>query len=65
MLFVLSVLTGCRSLVVVLSLSKRKVVSSSPARTGRAKPKTFKIGSDYSFAKMHGTQKVESRVFRI
>jgi hypothetical protein len=53
--------TGCRSLVVVLSLSKREFVSSSPARwlidlgfyarTGRVKPKTFKIGSDCSFAK--------------
>jgi hypothetical protein len=43
--------TGCRSLVVVLSLSKRKVVSSSPAHAGRVKPKMFKIGSDCSFAK--------------
>jgi hypothetical protein len=43
--------TGCRSLVVVLSLSKRKVVSSSPARAGRVKRKTFKTGSDCSFAK--------------
>jgi hypothetical protein len=43
--------TGCGSLVVVLSLSIREVVSSSPARAGRVKPKTFKIGSDYSFAK--------------
>jgi hypothetical protein len=43
--------TYCRSLVVVLSLSKQKVVSSSPARVGRVKPKTFKIGSDCSFAK--------------
>jgi hypothetical protein len=39
--------------VVVLSLSNQEVVSSSPVRTGRVKPKTFKIGSgsDYSFAK--------------
>jgi hypothetical protein len=42
---------GCRSVVVVLSLSKREVVSSSPARAGRVKPKTFKISSDCSFAK--------------
>jgi hypothetical protein len=41
----------CRNLVVVLSLSKREVVSSNPARTGCVKPKTFKIGSDCSFAK--------------
>jgi hypothetical protein len=39
------------NLVVVLSLSKRKVVSLNPARAGRVKPKTFKIGSDCSFAK--------------
>jgi hypothetical protein len=43
--------TGCRSLVVVLSLSKREVVSSSPARDGHVKPKTVKIGSDCSFVK--------------
>jgi hypothetical protein len=43
--------TGCCSLVVVLSLSKREVMSSSPARAGRVKPKTFKICSDCSFAK--------------
>jgi hypothetical protein len=40
--------TGCRSLVVVLSLTIREVMSSSPARAGRVKPK---IGSDCSFAK--------------
>jgi hypothetical protein len=38
------------SLAVVLSLSIREVVSSSPARTGCIQPKTFKIGSDCSFA---------------
>jgi hypothetical protein len=43
--------TGCCSLMVVLSLCKREVVSSSPARASRVKPKTFKIGSDCSFAK--------------
>jgi hypothetical protein len=43
--------TGCRSLVVVLSLSIREVVSSSPVRAGRVKPKTFNIGSDCFFAK--------------
>jgi hypothetical protein len=43
--------TGCGSLVVVFTLSKREVVSSSPARAGRVKSKTFKIGSDCSFAK--------------
>jgi hypothetical protein len=43
--------TGCCSLVVVLSLSKREVVSSSSARAGCVKPKTIKIGSDCSFAK--------------
>jgi hypothetical protein len=43
-------MTGCRSLVVVLSLSIREVVSLSPARAGRVKAKTFKIGSDCSFA---------------
>jgi hypothetical protein len=42
---------GCRSLVIVLSLSIRKVVSSSPARAGRVKLKTFKIGSNCSFGK--------------
>jgi hypothetical protein len=35
----------------VLSLSIQEVVSSSPARAGRVKPKTFKIGNDCSFAK--------------
>jgi hypothetical protein len=45
------ILIGCRSLVVVLSLSIREVVSKSPARACRVKPKTFKIGSDCSFAK--------------
>jgi hypothetical protein len=50
-IFILHYTTGCRILVVVLSLSKRKVVSSSPARAGRVKPKTFKIGSDCFFAK--------------
>jgi hypothetical protein len=44
-------ITGCRRLVVVLSLSKREVVSSSPAHAGCVKPKTFRIGSDCSFAK--------------
>jgi hypothetical protein len=43
--------TDCRSLVVVLSLSKREVMSSSPARASCVKPKTFKIESDCSFAK--------------
>jgi hypothetical protein len=42
---------GCYSLVVVLSLSKREVLNSSPARTGRVKPEMFKIGSDCSFVK--------------
>jgi hypothetical protein len=42
--------TGCGSLVVVLSLSIREVVRSSPARAGRVKRKTPKIGSDCSFA---------------
>jgi hypothetical protein len=37
--------------VVVLSLSILEVVTSSPARVSRVKPKTFKIGSDCSFAK--------------
>jgi hypothetical protein len=44
-------LLGCSSLVVVLSLSIPDVLSSSPARAGRVKPKAFKIGSDCSFAK--------------
>jgi hypothetical protein len=35
-------LQGCRSLVVVLPLSKWEVMSASPARV---KPKTNKIGS--------------------
>jgi hypothetical protein len=43
--------TGCRSLVVMLSLSIREVVSSSSARAGRVKPMAFKIGSGCSFAK--------------
>jgi hypothetical protein len=42
---------GCSSLVVVLSLSIWEVVSSSPARAGRVKPKSFKIGSNCSVAK--------------
>jgi hypothetical protein len=42
--------TGCRSLVVVLSLSKREAVSSSPGCTSRVKLKKFKIGSDCSIA---------------
>jgi hypothetical protein len=37
--------------VEVLSFSIQEVVSSSPARAGRVKPKTFRIGSDYFFAK--------------
>jgi hypothetical protein len=41
----------CGSLVVVLTLSIREVVSSSPARAGRVKPYTFKMGSDCYFAK--------------
>jgi hypothetical protein len=49
--FFIFTLTGCRSLVVVLSLSKREVVSSSPTRASRVKPKSFRIGSDCSFAK--------------
>jgi hypothetical protein len=55
-------ITGCGSLVVVLLLSIRKIVRSSPAWAGCVKPKTFKIGSDCSFAKImafrsenHGT----------
>jgi hypothetical protein len=43
-------MTGCGSLVVLLLLSIQEVVSSSPARAGRVKPKTFKMDSDYSFA---------------
>jgi hypothetical protein len=43
--------TSCSSLVVVLWLSIWEVVSSSPARAGRVKPKAYKIGSDCSFAK--------------
>jgi hypothetical protein len=43
--------TCCGSLVVMLSLSIREVMSSSSAWAGRVKPKTFKIGSDCSFAK--------------
>jgi hypothetical protein len=42
---------SCCSPVVVLSLSIREVVSSSPAWAGRVKPKTFKIGNDCSFAR--------------
>jgi hypothetical protein len=42
----------CGSLVVVFSISMREVVSSSRARAGRVKPKTFKIGSEYSLAKI-------------
>jgi hypothetical protein len=42
--------TGCCSLVVVLSLSKREVVSSSTSCAYRVKPKTFRIGSDCTFA---------------
>jgi hypothetical protein len=38
-------------LVVVFSLSIWEVESSSPTRAGSIKPKTFKIGSDSSFAK--------------
>jgi hypothetical protein len=41
----------CGSLVVVVSFSIQEVVSSSPARAGRVKPKMFKVGSDCSFAK--------------
>jgi hypothetical protein len=39
------------SLVVVLLLSIWEVVSSSPARAGCVKPKTFKIGNDFPFVK--------------
>jgi hypothetical protein len=42
--------TVCRSLVVVLSLRIQEVVSTSPARADRVKLKTFKIGTDCSFA---------------
>jgi hypothetical protein len=37
--------------MIVLSLSTREVMSSNPAHAGCIKPKTFKIGSDCSFAK--------------
>jgi hypothetical protein len=46
------VVTGCCSLVVVLSLSKTEGMSSSPSRADHVKPKTFKIGSDCSSAKI-------------
>jgi hypothetical protein len=54
----------CRSLVVVLSLSKWKVVSSSPARACRVNLKTFKIGSDCSFAKSTAFRSENHRSFR-
>jgi hypothetical protein len=58
--------TGCCSLVVVLLLSNRKVVSPSPARAGRVKPKTFKIGKWLLLRQEHVIPKWEwSRVFRI
>jgi hypothetical protein len=44
-------LTGCGSLVVVLLLGIREVMSSSPARADHVKFMTFEIGSDCSFAK--------------
>jgi hypothetical protein len=44
-------LTSCGGLVVVLSLSIRKVVSSSLACANRVKPKAFKNRCDCSFAK--------------
>jgi hypothetical protein len=43
--------TGCGSLVEVISLKIREVVSLSPASADRVKSKTFKIGRDCSFAK--------------
>jgi hypothetical protein len=47
----ITIIAGCGSLVVVLSFNIQEVVSSSPARVVRVKPKTFKIDSDFSFAK--------------
>jgi hypothetical protein len=44
--------TGCDSLLVVFSLSIQEVMSSSPAQAAHIKPKTFKIHSDCSFAKI-------------
>jgi hypothetical protein len=41
--------TSCCNQGVVVSFSTREVVSSSHARTGRVKPKTFKVGSECSF----------------
>jgi hypothetical protein len=57
--------TGCCSLVVVLSLSKGNVVSSSSDRAGCVKPKMFKNRWRLLLRQEHGIQKVESRVFRI
>jgi hypothetical protein len=45
------------SLVVVLLLSIWEVMSSSPARAGCIKPKTFEIGSDCSSCQEHGIQR--------
>jgi hypothetical protein len=63
-LYISKIDTGCRSLVVVLSLGKREVVSSSPAHVGRIKPKMFKIGSDCSFAKSTAFRSENHRSFR-
>jgi hypothetical protein len=50
--------------VVVLSLRIREVLSSSPARAGRVKPKTFKIGRDCSFAKSTAFRSENHESFR-
>jgi hypothetical protein len=55
--------TGCGSLVVVLSFSIQEGVSSSPARAGRVKAKKFKIGSDCSFAKSTALRSEKHGVF--
>jgi hypothetical protein len=60
---VLLMMTGCRSVVAVLLLSIREAGSSSPARAGRVKPKTFNIVSDCSFAKSTALRSENQRSF--
>jgi hypothetical protein len=61
--YVLKTLTPVHiSLVVVLSLRTREVINLSPAWTGRAK--TFKIDSDFSFAKSTAFRSENHRSFR-
>jgi hypothetical protein len=62
LLFVLLYLMAY-NLVLVFSFSILEVLSSSPARAGRAKPKTLRTGSDCSFVKSTAFRSENHRSF--